>query len=375
MPANAASESALLDAAEPFDDGFIPPTKLDAPTKLLRNAQPSKLNGLHVLPNAISESAAREAYKFTTSRPRDEPGQQEWGTYFKIDGEDGSGKLQLHLRGAEPEVETLAATLLQEFYSTARDLLKPDLSKIHGFSVWAVVGGPNTETAYHIDYAEVFRRQTNVIIPPIHAATLQVAPIEEGDTQVLGGKFGANSGGLEHYRKLGYKARRDPGKRHPRYPTSDWVEGENAGWSFAPYTFRQATLSSGELPHAADRVIVWPKGVQRVVVGLNSMGFVEGPTECKLPQHSYDFRLMLKLELLCRKAGGPEGVAKMLLEHVKKKRGQAQSAASDETVAEEEKSSSINDGGNGSKSNRNSKGDTSDGGCSKQEPHEVIDVA
>ena len=72
---------------------------------------------------------------------------------------------------------------------------------------------------------------------------------------------------------------------------------------------------------------------------------------------------------------GPEGVAKMLLEHVKKKRGQAQSAASDETVAEEEKSSSINDGGNGSKSNRNSKGDTSDGGCSKQEPHEVIDVA
>ena len=52
----------------------------------------------------------------------------------------------------------------------------PDLEHVHGFSVWAVVGDVGFKTAYHLDYAEVFRHRTNVIRPPLHAATLQVGP-------------------------------------------------------------------------------------------------------------------------------------------------------------------------------------------------------
>ena len=182
---------------------------------------------------------------------------------------------------------------------------------MHGFSVWAVVGGVGLETAYHVDYAEVYRRRTNVIIPPVHAATLQVSPVAPADVE--GGTFGAHSGGLDHYRKLGYKCRLAASPAPPGQPTFDWGQaaspvgtcggGEGGGcWEFAPYAFRQATLCCGELPHAADRVVRWPASHCRVVVGINSMGFVEGPTEmstcgalgfdptspgCLAPPHSY----------------------------------------------------------------------------------------
>ena len=52
----------------------------------------------------------------------------------------------------------------------------------------------------------------------------------------------------------------------------------------------QATISNGELPHAADTVTAWPSHLRRVVIGINSMGHVEGPSECALPQHSKAFK-------------------------------------------------------------------------------------
>ena len=69
-------------------------------------------------------------------------------------------------------------------------------------------------------------------------------------------------------------------------------------WHFAPYRFNQATLSNGELPHAADTVTAWPSHLRRVVIGINSMGRVEGPSECALPQHSKAFKRHLKLTQL-----------------------------------------------------------------------------
>ena len=114
--------------------------------------------------------------------------------------------------------------------------------------------------------------------------------------------------------------------KHER-PTPDWLIDD--GWTYVPYKFRQGTLSSGELPHASEVVERWPEGLSRVVVGINTMGFVEGPSEHRCPQHSLEFRTNLKFELLVRKAGGPEAAAKLLATQIRKKRGKAQSAASD----------------------------------------------
>ena len=61
-----------------------------------------------------------------------------------------------------------------------------------------------------MDYAEVFRRRTNIVAPAIHAATLQVSPVAADGGDVEGGTFGAHAGGLAHYRAPGYKTRARP---------------------------------------------------------------------------------------------------------------------------------------------------------------------
>lgn len=59
---------------------------------------------------------------------------------------------------------------------------------------------------YHIDYAELYRYETNVIYPPMYAGTCQVSPVH-GEEDMIGGDFHANIGGVEHYRKFGYKGK------------------------------------------------------------------------------------------------------------------------------------------------------------------------
>lgn len=221
-----------------------------------------------------------------------------------------------------PQVEDLAERLLCDFWrSSAGKLLRADLSNVHGFGIWAVIGGVGLETAYHVDYAEMYRRRTNCIVPPLHAATLQVSPV--APDEIEGGTFAAHSDGLEHYQRHGYKCRRQPPTEG--LPTSDW--GTSAGWTYAPYTFRQATLSNGELPHACDKVKRWPEGRRRVVIGINTFGRLEGPVELEVPQHSAEFRQSLKLELMLAKAGSKEQFVKMLLEQRKQKRAAAAKAA------------------------------------------------
>ena len=226
---------------EAFDDGFESPVS-SQPCRLLRQPVPSRLPpGLTILQDAVSEEAALAAYDFTSRE-----GGKQWGTYFRLEG-DGTdaetGELMLSRRGVEPEVEAMAVQLLQDFWrSGAGELMQLDLAHVHGFSVWAVVGGIGTETKYHVDYAEVYRRRTNCVVPPLHSITIQVAPVQSD--QVEGGMFGAHVEGLAHYTKHGYKCRRRPVAPGADSPTDDW--GKDPGWQYAPYKFRQATLSSGE---------------------------------------------------------------------------------------------------------------------------------
>lgn len=59
---------------------------------------------------------------------------------------------------------------------------------------------------YHIDYAELYRYETNVIYPPIVGGVLHVSPLNETrDDEMTGGDFMAHADGLEHYKKCGYK--------------------------------------------------------------------------------------------------------------------------------------------------------------------------
>ncbi len=43
-----------------------------------------------------------------------------------------------------------------------------------------------------------------MIYPPIYAGTWQVAPVYS-EEDMLGGAFKVNTGGLDHYKRFGYK--------------------------------------------------------------------------------------------------------------------------------------------------------------------------
>ena len=63
----------------------------------------------------------------------------------------------------------------------------------------------------------------------------------------------------------------------------------------------------------------WPDGKRRVVIGINTFGALEGPTELETPQHSNSFKQMLKLQMLMRQGGGAEALCRMLLEKRRQK--------------------------------------------------------
>ena len=71
-----------------------------------------------------------------------------------------------------------------------------------------------------------------------------------------------------------------------------------------------------------------------MVVGINSMGFVEGPMELEVPQHSAAFRKMVKTEMLLQKLG-PEQLLKKLHAIRRRKAAAAAAAAGGAPAAEE----------------------------------------
>ena len=157
---------------EPFDDGFVPST-CTTPTNVVRQPALARLpRALTVIQKALDPELAIQLYRF--SLEHGEP----WGTYAEFEGVD-AGELKLKMRGAEPEIDMLAQAALRSLWARgAGKWLEGDLKHVHGFSVWAVVGGVKSSTAYHVDYAEVYRRNTNIIRPPLHAITLQVRVLE-----------------------------------------------------------------------------------------------------------------------------------------------------------------------------------------------------
>lgn len=73
-----------------------------------------------------------------------------------------------------------------------------------GTAVWCLCSDETDSVQYHIDYAELYRYETNVIYPPMYAGTCQLSPVHS-EEDMIGGDFQANIGGVEHYRRFGYK--------------------------------------------------------------------------------------------------------------------------------------------------------------------------
>jgi hypothetical protein len=183
------------------------------------------------------------------------------------------------------------------FLERGRDLIENDLTKLHGTAVWCLISGDKDEVRYHIDYAELFRYETNVIYPPVYAGTCQLSPVRSPD-DMIGGAFCANIDGLAHYKKFGYK-----GKLQSAQSFEDDLM--NPQWLNISYLQNRGILHDGDFPHLSTKISHIRPEIKRVILGFNV--FTDHVSECNLraPEHSDAFNRTIKLYQRMAAAGVP----------------------------------------------------------------------
>ena len=204
------------------------------------------------------------------------------------------------------------------------DLASPSTalkSDAHGVAVWALSSTVGSEVRYHIDYAEQYRYERNITVPPLLAGTVQCTDFGGKDGKssgsMVGGDFAVNLGGLKHYETNGYKGARSGDDR------GGWTDATNndatnntcssaphhnkqTRWVTVPYRYNRAIFHHGQLPHLSTSIkSISPSGQDaennrqrsksRVILGMNVFGHDIGPDVSKAPEHSDAFRRKIKM--------------------------------------------------------------------------------
>ena len=173
----------------------------------------------------------------------------------------------------------------------------------HGIAIWALASEIGSEVPYHIDYAELLRYETGIIVPPIIAGTWHCTR-NPNQNYFRGGDYCVVSreNGLDHYHKHGYK-----GKLNPVDDISLTDNHKSNDILQIPYQFNRMICQSGHLPHWSTRVeapfddvgtlngvssVSDPvaENVRRVIVGFNVFLHDVGPIIEQAPEHSEAFR-------------------------------------------------------------------------------------
>lgn len=279
-----------------FDDGHVPETLENVATRLaeyplFRRHQTTQV---HVFADALPETLVDAAYGKTAGC-----GQPAWGDYVTIqeitDYWEHSTSHDLPKPGSS---DNLAIALAAHFILLSLgEERKPskllDSSGIctphqlwtrkdmheqaHGVAVWGLAAHVQSQVPYHLDYAEQIRYESNVIVPPLMAGTLQCTR-----DKMKGGEFVVSLQGIPHYQKHGYKCKRQQ------------LSFEEM--SYVPYQFNQLTCHLGNLPHASTKVEHIDGNQLRVIIGFNVFGHHVGPTVQRAPEHSEQFRRQIQAQ-------------------------------------------------------------------------------
>lgn len=199
------------------------------------------------------------------------------------------------LKETDPEKAISLIVTRTLYFEKAYFLIKDDVAKIHGTAVWGLVSGIDSAVDYHIDYAELYRYETGIIVPPLFAGVLQVSDVPG----MMGGDFVVNTGGLEHYKKNGYKAC----YLSPESFAEDMRTSKD--WVAVPYKRNRAVLFDGNLPHTSTKVLAIESGKRRVVIGFNVFGYEVGECCQRAPEHSAAFNRTVKLYQTMASLGVP----------------------------------------------------------------------
>lgn len=190
------------------------------------------------------------------------------------------------------------------------DLKSEGNPRIAGTVVWSLCSSVSSQVEYHIDYAELYRYETNIIHPPLYAGTVQVSPlgthsITQANKTMEGGSFLVNTAGLEHYKRFGYKGKLvrpesgTGGKESEDEPAMVPLLTDiatNQTWQEIRYRRNRGILHDGNYPHLSTPVKSLPdNGVKRCILGFNC--FTDDVGDCceRAPEHSRAFNRTIRL--------------------------------------------------------------------------------
>ncbi|CAK4663931.1 hypothetical protein LEN26_000633 [Aphanomyces euteiches] len=262
---------------KPWDDGFLPSGAESSAKGWMIVDQPRASRGLfRVTEDAISEDLAAKLYSSAVEV-------RVWGVYILKSEIFDKSLTEFPPTKEDHERHTLALHTIREFLVQSSPLLPQDWEQTHGVVVWVITSDTNDVVAYHMDYAEMFRYQTNVVYPPMYSGTLHVTRFrdEKERNAMQGGDFYAYECGLDHYKVHGYKAMLKP------------ISEE--GQRVVTYKYRRGILVDGNFPHGSTPVTALPPSTKRVVVGLNVFNHEIGPHAQAYPEHSQKFNKYVKV--------------------------------------------------------------------------------
>ena len=185
------------------------------------------------------------------------------------------------------EEKSIAIIVARALYSkSGRDIS----DEMHGCAVWCLSSGLTDSVEYHIDYAELYRYETDIICPPLLAGTIQVSPVHN-EEDMKGGDFMVNTNGLNHYKKFGYK-----GKLSSVEDLS--ADLSDPSWKTIRYRCNRGIIHDGTFPHLSTPITHLSPGLSRVIIGLNF--FSRYPAELgeccqRAPEHSDAFNRTIRL--------------------------------------------------------------------------------
>jgi len=264
-----------------FEDGFIPSIQVNNKTKICVNKNKKKSMFITIFDDVLSKDWINFAYSYAIERNKP------WGVYVLL-SEVFDNAIDINELKLTNPIKAIALNAARSlFINKAYDVIKDDLNLIHGIAVWCLSSSENQAVDYHIDYAELYRYENNIIIPPLFGGVCHLSPLS--DDQMIGGDFLINEDGLNHYFKYGYKG---------KLSGIDKLEEDistSSNWIKIKYKSNRGIVFDGDYPHCASKINCIPQNIKRVILGFNC--FTKETSECNMraPEHSDAFNRTVKL--------------------------------------------------------------------------------
>ena len=318
-----------------FDDGHKPGMMTEA-TRLAVNKNKNQSKFVAVFDDLFQERWCDRIYEYSANVFDSKP----WGVYVLTEDIIRSDHIDCDAlwREAEDAAKGVPDERVHDLFQraigiyTSRQLLvhhggkilgkdiegnaDGDVPRVHGTVVWCLCSAEHSSVEYHIDYAELYRYETNVIHPPLYAGTAHVSPLntaydftnERKDATMKGGSFCVNTDGLGHYRKFGYKGKlaknllcdKKNSERECRSPIKDFDVllndlQLNPSWQKIRYRRNRGILHDGDFPHLSTPITTIPPGIKRCILGFNCFSGDVGECCMRAPEHSRAFNRIIRL--------------------------------------------------------------------------------